>query len=1559
MKYIFIFVLMSTLFSLQNTKTNKSLSKNDNTSQTALLNGKIVPILDTTDKVLKELVNQVNNYYKKLPPEKIYVHLDKPIYKPNETIWGKVYLLDANNDYASSISDVAYVDIINPRGQVEKTISLAVKNGVAQFDFDLTEVGGLYKLKAYTKWLQNNGEESFFERSIQVQKTMNPKLLLKIDFLQKSYGAGNEVEAYFEAKDLKKNTIINQPIRFDVNLAGKNILQQNINTDAEGKAIIRFKLPNELTTNDGLLNVMMSYDGYSESISRSIPIVLNKIDIQFMPEGGEALTNIDHKIAFKAVNEFGKGADIEGFIVDETNTEIVKIKSFHQGMGAFVINQKENKTYFAQIVSPFYIKIPLPKAKNQEYALMVDTLKNKVLQGKFYAPQNKTIYLTAQSGGKIFFSAKIKAKQGVNFFNFDTHKEKIGIAQITLFDEQKQPRAERLVFLNPDKKLKINIKTDKAQYLPREKVNVNIQTTDENNLPVAANLSLAAVNEQILNIADDKQDDMLSWLLLGTELKGKIDEPNFYFNPKEKKAIAALDFLMLTQGWRKFSWKNAQREKQYVKYVPEKNTTISGTIYHLNGMIAKKAQVVLFETGKNNKAAIAYTDENGKFLFLRTNPATPMQMMVKLHKDNARCQIVLDKQDQYLTYQHANNYDNYKYDNVMENESRVLSFNGTTNVKPKKTLQKDNKNDVISLQEETNQLSEVVVFSNNFDQVRNSSQTVTIVNKDILNGSLEQNLQGRIEGISVITGKSIATNDFKIRGMKSFGANAMPLYIVDGVEVDAFYFSSLNVENIDFIEILKNASATAMYGGRAANGVIVVSNKKTLKNKNEPSLQPINPYTSLLISNKNQNSVREFYLPKYDKLSKNENRNDFRSTVFWQGDINTDEKGQANVSFYNSDEITTFKLTAEGFGKGLIGHEETSYFTLKPLQIDIKMPPFLTVEDTLQIPVYLRNNVNEVMKANLQIKSTSSYLLLPSVDNQNITLQPNEKRTILLSVIAKGAAKNQLINISFVNEFFNDNVTQSIDIQQKGFPVEYSFSGSEKENTFDFELPRYLEGSLEGKVVVYTDVTKDLMNAVEGIIREPYGCFEQVSSSTYPNILALQLMNETGKIKPDVKKTALTYIANGYKKLAAYEISSGGFDWFGQAPAHEALSAFGLVEFLDMQKVYDGVDNKMIERTKKWLLSRKDGKGGFLNGKQDGHEVGNLPIQTKNAFIVYALARAKVKDIQFEYETTFKQALQSEDAYQMALLASASLDLDKVANANILLEKLRTQLNNISKMKVQNTWTHSGGVSKQIEAVSFTGVSLIRNKEKDIRQLSEIVQYLNQNRSYGMFGSTQGTVTALQYITDYIKFTKANNQNTGQIELWNGKELLASSSIDSEKIEVVELTNWVSKLKVGKHQLKIKFKNTEKALPFSIQLKYNSYTPNSQQECAIDLKTDLNLKKVKVNETVRLTTTITNKKNEPQPMTLAYVGIPSGLIVQAWQLKELQEKKVFDFYELRQNYVVFYYRSLKEKESKVIHLDLTAKIPGTFLAPAGAAYLYYTKELKDWEGGQKVVIEKP
>jgi hypothetical protein len=92
-------------------------------------------------------------------------------------------------------------------------------------------------------------------------------------------------------------------------------------------------------------------------------------------------------------------------------------------------------------------------------------------------------------------------------------------------------------------------------------------------------------------------------------------------------------------------------------------------------------------------------------------------------------------------------------------------------------------------------------------------------------------------------------------------------------------------------------------------------------------------------------------------------------------------------------------------------------------------------------------------------------------------------------------------------------------------------------------------------------------------------------------------------------------------------------------------------------------------------------------------------------------------------------------------------------------------------------------------------------------------------------------------------------------------------------------------------------------------------------------------------------------------MTLAIVGIPAGLSAQPWQLKELIDKKVVDFYEIIGNNVVFYYRQMKPEEVRVINLDLKADIPGSYESAASTAYLYYTNELKTWVGGEKVSIE--
>jgi uncharacterized protein YfaS (alpha-2-macroglobulin family) len=113
---------------------------------------------------------------------------------------------------------------------------------------------------------------------------------------------------------------------------------------------------------------------------------------------------------------------------------------------------------------------------------------------------------------------------------------------------------------------------------------------------------------------------------------------------------------------------------------------------------------------------------------------------------------------------------------------------------------------------------------------------------------------------------------------------------------------------------------------------------------------------------------------------------------------------------------------------------------------------------------------------------------------------------------------------------------------------------------------------------------------------------------------------------------------------------------------------------------------------------------------------------------------------------------------------------------------------------------------------------------------------------------------------------------------------------------------------------------------------------------------------VALGQTARYTVELRNTQAKGQPMSLAVVGIPAGLSPQPWQLKELQEKKVFDFYELYDNRLALYYRSLEPNAVKTIHLDLKADVPGHYEAPASTAYLYYTAEHRVWAKPERLTI---
>src|SRR5262249_21257887 len=154
---------------------------------------------------------------------------------------------------------------------------------------------------------------------------------------------------------------------------------------------------------------------------------------------------------------------------------------------------------------------------------------------------------------------------------------------------------------------------------------------------------------------------------------------------------------------------------------------------------------------------------------------------------------------------------------------------------------------------------------------------------------------------------------------------------------------------------------------------------------------------------------------------------------------------------------------------------------------------------------------------------------------------------------------------------------------------------------------------------------------LDALLREPNGCFEQTSTTNYPNLLILDYLKESDQAKPEVERRARDLLARGYQKLTSFECQkpgSGreGYEWVGgAAPPHEALTAYGLLEFRDMARVYD-VDPVMLQRTKSYLLSQRDGKGGFKRNPRALDTFGRAPEDVTNAYIVWALTESGKDD---------------------------------------------------------------------------------------------------------------------------------------------------------------------------------------------------------------------------------------------------------------------------------------------------------------------------------------------
>ena len=507
------------------------------------------------------------------PLANYYLHTDRSLYEPDEDLFFRIYATERNLQGLKS-GNLAVLRLYNPQGLILEEHYLWLKGGIneGKIHFNSDYAGGIYRLELSLPWAAGWSVMPAYVKEITLQKVQIPRVLLQVEYQRKAYGPRDTVEAELRLRDGKGQPLAGKGFEYEVNLHGEPYLKAQMNCDGEGKALIRFVLPSSLRNNNGILNIRLNHLGLQEALSRSLPLSLNNIDLQFLPEGGQALVGLTNHYAFKALNEWGKPADVAGLIRDSRGEVVAEFKSYHQGLGGVWLEPESGQVYWAELTEPkgntqrFY----LPTAMSFGANLQVMERDSESISLKLQATSQQALNLSLRIQDSVYFEAWYQVGPEAYWVNLALADLPQGVGQWTLTDVYGRPLATRLSFFHRLRQAKVEAWPSDWAYVlnPFEGQQTgNIEVKVANPLTQEAlagvRMSLALVREDNYSFADDKQGHILSALLLENELSGKIEEPNFFFHPTAPKADSALDYLLLTQGWRKYPWAELLNKSQY------------------------------------------------------------------------------------------------------------------------------------------------------------------------------------------------------------------------------------------------------------------------------------------------------------------------------------------------------------------------------------------------------------------------------------------------------------------------------------------------------------------------------------------------------------------------------------------------------------------------------------------------------------------------------------------------------------------------------------------------------------------------------------------------------------------------------------------------------------------------------------------------------------------------------------------------------------------------------------------------------------------------------------
>lgn len=824
----------------------------------------------------------------RIPKEKLYLHLDKPFYGAGEKIWFKGYLVNATTHQDNSQSNFIITELINRSDSIveRKKIrrdSLGFHNA---FTLPATLPAGDYYLRGYSNWMLNEDPDFFFSRNIKIGNSIDNTIVSSIEYQQEDdthYTAKikftSNVQAVFENTTIKYLYLENGKIK---NKGKKK-------TDENGW--ISISLPDLKSPAARRIEVEFDDPQYIYKRTFYLPVFTNDFDVKFFPEGG-ALLSIPHQnVAFKVQGADGFSKEVEGFLFNSKGDTLTNFRSEHNGMGIFTMNPVDNETYYvtARTNDSITKRFDLPAIEPKGISIAMSHYKQEIryeIQKTAATEWPQKLFLLAHTRGKLAILQPINPERTFGKMNDSLFTE--GITHFMLIDQQGNALSERLVFVPDHKPNQWQITADQPTYGKREKVSLQIAAKDNEGNPVEGTFSVSITDRKSIQ-PDSLADNILSNLLLTSDLKGYVEDPAYYFLNQDARTLRSIDYLMMTHGWRRHKIENVLRTPSlnFTNYI-EKGQTISGRIMGFFGANVKKGPICVLAP-KYNIIATTETDEKGQFIVNTSfRDSTTFLVQARTKKGFAGVDILMDP-PQYPVATHKAPYLNgaatFMEDYLMNTRDQYYMEGGMR----------------------VYNLKEVTVTAKRERPSSKSIYTGGIntytVEEDRLQGYGQTafDAASRLPSVTITNGSEIHIRN-----------NSEPAIIVidDIVYEDASdILKDIQVSDMSSISLLRGADAVIL-GPRASGGAVVITLKDPRNLPARPA-QGIITYTPLGYSE----SV-EFYHPTYDTPEKkNTQRSDFRSTVYWNPELRLDAEGKATIEYYTPDSTAPEDIIIEGVDK--------------------------------------------------------------------------------------------------------------------------------------------------------------------------------------------------------------------------------------------------------------------------------------------------------------------------------------------------------------------------------------------------------------------------------------------------------------------------------------------------------------------------------------------------------------------------------------------------------------------------------------------------------------------